>query len=179
MADEGLSPERVIAGSDFLSALLKLGLDPEGLFWAYDLSVDEPAIVLTTSFYDQVGPLEINKLLFKAYNQAITPTSISPFLVRLQSPTDSISQTIDRLLKRLDGDTGLERKGKSRTYDARWLSSKYPASTDLVEVMSFILPGTPLQLYPTGFYIWKPAVSAGRRAGQWQKIRHNLDALAA
>lgn len=180
MAKESLSPERIKAGADFLAALRRLGLDPESLFWAYDENIGELAIVLITSFYDQVGPLEINKLLFRAYNLAVTPASISPFIVRLQSPKDDVSRLVGELVRELDGRIFRTRPNEQFANGTGWKFTKWPDLGELNDIVRYVrLLGMPLRVYPEGFYIWRPAVSAGQRAGQWQKIRYNLNALAA
>jgi hypothetical protein len=89
--DQSKLEERSLkAGSDYLAALQKLGLDPEGLFWAYDEAVKHHVLVLVTSLYDFAGPLELSKTLFKAYAASVTPQEIDPFVVRLHSPEHAI-----------------------------------------------------------------------------------------
>jgi hypothetical protein len=84
-----LDVSRRSAGSHYLVALRKLGLEPAALFWAYDTVVKSFVLVLITEFFDYKGPYEISKLLFKAYNAAATPREIDPFIIRLHSPAQS------------------------------------------------------------------------------------------
>jgi hypothetical protein len=58
--------------------------------WAHDDTVGGFVLVLITQFFDFKGPLEISKLLFKAYNSAGTPREVDPFIVRLHSPDQKI-----------------------------------------------------------------------------------------
>lgn len=85
-----LSPEHVTAGHEYLASLRKLGLDPEGLMWARDETIDEFVLVLITTHFDYAGPLEIYRLLTRAYNASATPSEIAPFIVRLHSPKQVI-----------------------------------------------------------------------------------------
>jgi hypothetical protein len=89
------------AGWEFLASLQNLGLDPQALFWAYDKVINDFVLVLITDFFDDQGPYEISKLLFRAYNVAATPKLIDPFMVRLHSPHQAFSQAIkERLFSR-------------------------------------------------------------------------------
>jgi hypothetical protein len=84
-----LNLSRQTAGSHYLDALRRLGLEPVALFWAYDTVVKSFVLVLITEFFDYKGPYEISKLLFQAYNAAATPREIDPFIIRLHSPAQS------------------------------------------------------------------------------------------
>lgn len=85
-----LPTQHVKAGTEYLASLRKLGLDPEGLMWAYDQTVDEFVLVLITAHFDFAGPHEIYRLLTRAYNASATPADITPFIVRLHSPKQAI-----------------------------------------------------------------------------------------
>ena len=90
MDQTALDIRRREAGAQYLSALRSLGLEPNGLFWAYDEATKQFALFLVTDLFDIKGPYEISKLLFKAYNRAGTPREIDPFIVRLHSPNHRI-----------------------------------------------------------------------------------------
>ena len=93
-----VTDEHLGAGAEYLRALCRLGLNPDGLFWAEDKSVGHPVLVLITSFFDHAGPYEISKRLLAAYNHAATPSSISPFIVRLHSPEQAIARQLDNAI---------------------------------------------------------------------------------
>lgn len=82
------------AGRAYLAALQNLGLNPEGLMWAYDSAVRRHVLVLVTEFFDLKGPLEISRVLFAAYNNAKTPKEIDPFVVRLHSTNQTLAKLI-------------------------------------------------------------------------------------
>jgi hypothetical protein len=89
------------AGQDYLDALKKLGLDPEALLWAYDEVIESWVLILVTPVYDIAGSLTFAKTLFKAYNLAATPKEISPFILRLHSPDQTIIRNLDAHIERI------------------------------------------------------------------------------
>lgn len=91
MAAPTLEVKYMDAGHEYLRTLRRFGLDPLALFWAYDHVAKQFVLVLVSEFFDVVGPLEISKLLFRAYNASVTPKSIDPFIIRLHSHTQPIS----------------------------------------------------------------------------------------
>lgn len=76
----------MMAGQEYLDALVQLGLIPAYLGWGWDASAQDWQLVLVTSILEAGGPLKLNQLLFKAYNAKATPKEISPFIVRVFSP---------------------------------------------------------------------------------------------
>jgi hypothetical protein len=105
-------------GREFLAALRRLRLEPEGLLWAHtgqsrdinDALADkneqselpgEWRLLLITAAVDEGGPLAMNDLLFKAYNKSATPLAISPFVVDVFSAR---SPFVERLMFALEGD---------------------------------------------------------------------------
>jgi hypothetical protein len=88
------------AGADYLTALKRFGLDPEALFWAWDRVDEQLILILVTRFFDVVGPLAVSQILFKAYNAAITPGEIDPFIVRVHSPNHNMIKTMTEALVR-------------------------------------------------------------------------------
>lgn len=105
MDSENISPTLLRAGEEYLDALRKLRLAPEGLLWARANEIrgvkvsengqlrddfdDYPGgpwhLVLVTSVIDEGGPSALNELLFKAYDASATPKEISPFIVEVMS----------------------------------------------------------------------------------------------
>ena len=86
MDSRPVSPEYLKAGQDYLDALVSLGLTPHYLGWGWEQIAEKWVLVLITPIVDAGGPLELNKLLFRAYNAKATPKEISPFIVRVFSP---------------------------------------------------------------------------------------------
>lgn len=84
------------AGKEYLASLNSLGLEPEGLLWARDKTIDRFVLVLITSQFDSVGPTEIYRLLTLAYQASVTPREINPFIVRLHSTNQRIVPLIER-----------------------------------------------------------------------------------
>ena len=85
------------AGRDYLKAIEALGLELAALFWAKDDIAKQYVLVMFTDVFDYIGPYEISKKLFDAYNLAGTPKSIDPFIVRLHSPQQQIAKAIDQV----------------------------------------------------------------------------------
>jgi hypothetical protein len=94
MADEALPAGFIEAGQNYLDSLRRLRFEPDGLFWAWDKTVEEFVLVLVTRHFDYSGPYEIFRLLTLAYNQSATPKEISPFIVRLHSPEQAIIRNL-------------------------------------------------------------------------------------
>lgn len=74
------------AGREYLEALQRLDLDPEGLMWAVDKESGQKVLLLVTGLFDLAGPLKLSELLFRAYNASATPQEIDPFIVETHSP---------------------------------------------------------------------------------------------
>jgi hypothetical protein len=149
------------AGQEYLSALRKLGLDPDGLFWARDATMGEFVLVLITSQVDFVGPLEIYRLLTRAYNLAATPAAISPFIVRIHSPAQHIVERI------------------SNVWGARL---KFHGSEGWFEAeRSLVHVGIEdLQFHFAWVYAFNPKkLKTGDRVRKWARFKRNVEALAA
>ncbi len=154
--------ERKEAGRAYLAALQKLGLDPEGLFWARDNFDNRLILILVTRYFDIVGPTALSNLLFKAYNAAATPKEIDPFIVDLHSPDHHMIRTmIEALDKFKEQVIDTHKMKKSELADA-FLSTE-TISIPLAEV-----------------YVWKdirrPTVDLLRK---WGFIERKVDELAA
>lgn len=97
MAARELDLKLLKSGQEYLKSLERLGLRPDGLFWAFDKTVDIFVLVLVTDEYDYAGPLKLSSTLLEAYRKSETPIEIDPFIVRLHSPFHTIIQKIDGL----------------------------------------------------------------------------------
>ena len=98
MAAPELDVTHGTAGAEYFAAIRKLGLEPDALFWAWDSTVEQMVLVLVTRQFDRVGPLELSRRLFAAYNATATPKEISPFVIRLHSPQQAIIQQVAKLV---------------------------------------------------------------------------------
>ncbi|MDP4026230.1 hypothetical protein Q8W71_26745 [Methylobacterium sp. NEAU 140] len=94
-----LSLDQLEAGRAYYEALGKLGLNPEGLLWAYDYEDRAFRLWLIWSGIDQYGPLAISKLLFKAYRAAALPRKISPFSVHIVNNSHVLAISIENISK--------------------------------------------------------------------------------
>jgi hypothetical protein len=158
MDDDALPSGYLEAGRDFWTALRQLGLVPEALFWAQDKSIGEFALVLITSHFDTKGPTEIYRLLTQAYNLAATPATISPFIIRLHSPSQAISEAI------LEGEYSTNADFAYFTLDRgdlkyrdKWIyTAKYKNGRVKVNKLSPV-----------------------ERARQWKRFKENVERLAA
>lgn len=170
MDQKDLGIERYDAGRDFLAALRSLGLNPEGLFWAYDEVVSEFVLVMITAAFDYAGPLELSRKLFAAYNAAATPKQISPFILRLHSP----AQRIYRELSPVQSWTGHEGVSKE-DYDRQVLSGEREAfAVSHFEYGGLV--GFGAWIYVHTSVVIKPTIEAGR---SWNRFRRNVEALQA
>lgn len=86
-------------GRAYLGSLQTLGLRPNALFWAYDRVTCDFVLVLITEVFDAVGPLELSRLLFKAYNAHVTPQAIDPFIIRLHSTDHQVAREMDKSMQ--------------------------------------------------------------------------------
>jgi len=86
MDRDAVSAQYLKAGESYLTSLRQLGLNPMFLGWGKEVASGDWVLGMVTSVVDAGGPLELNKLLFRAYNADATPREISPFIVRVYSP---------------------------------------------------------------------------------------------
>ena len=151
-----------MAGASYLAALRALGLDPEALFWAWDRAEDRYVLMLVTRYFDIVGPAEVSKLLFKAYNKARTPKEIDPFILRIHSPDHRM---IRALTDAIDG-------FRIQMVDTGKIASE--------EVISSVFDTGPMAFPMKDIYVWKdvrrPGVDLLRK---WKFISRKVDGLAA
>ena len=161
MASYTLPPDHLSAGADYLAALRNLGLDPEGLLWAYDRTISEFALVLITGQFDFVGPTEIYQTLTRAYNVAATPEAISPFIVRLHSP----AQEIVRELRVAYG------------WDIR-VDPLEAAPPDLKVDIQLNVGDLTFELAWV-YHLRQRKIAPAERARRWRRFKGNVEALAA
>lgn len=109
MAQVFVDEARHAAGAAYFSALERVGLEPDGLFWAWDKIDDRFVLVLVSRFFDIAGPLKLSQLLFRAYRAEITPAAIDPLALRLHSPAQSWLRDLATRQTQIQGasDTGL------------------------------------------------------------------------
>lgn len=98
MDQKELGLTRYDAGAEYLSALRRLRLEPEALFWAYDHSDRQFFLVVVTDLIDHAGPLPLMQLLFDAYNLSATPKEVDPFFIRVHSPHQNIYRELRKFL---------------------------------------------------------------------------------
>jgi hypothetical protein len=98
MAQDLVTDAHLAAGRDYLVALRAHGVDPEGMCWMTVPGRDEPQLALITSLVDRVGPGDIQAVLFKAYDGALTPRSIDPWIVSLFSPSTAFALGLRRAM---------------------------------------------------------------------------------
>lgn len=96
MAEISLNPdpltvERKRAAADYLAALQSHGVKPDGFAWALDGN-GEFHLLLVTSLVDRVGPKTVYDTLFKAYDRALTPKTIDPWIVSAFSPKSDLGK---------------------------------------------------------------------------------------
>jgi hypothetical protein len=158
MANESLPSGYLKAGADYLKALRTLGLEPEALLWAKDRTINEFALVLITSHFDFKGPREIYRLLTLAYNRAATPATISPFIIRLHSPRQVISQQILESEWSTSGTFAIMTLNRGDlTYQDKWIyTAKYKKGAVKVRRLNSV-----------------------ERSKQWNKFKSNVERLAA
>ena len=85
---------RLKAGREYLTALKRLGFNPDALLWAgVGAEAGEGAmeLLVVTTWADNIGPKAIYDLLFEAYDASATPKEIDPFIVSLFSPHTQVA----------------------------------------------------------------------------------------
>lgn len=167
MAAPDLEEKALSAGQDYAAAMEKLGFDMQALFWAYDLEIETHVLVLITDFFDHMGPLEISRKLFRAYNLAATPQNIDPFVIRLHSPQQTAAREYLNFVR------------------SGWTIQKVTKAGDRepVDVQAKILsldtyglhlrPEWAIRLWP------QPKRSSVDISRRWQRFSRNLEKLAA
>lgn len=89
-----LAPTFLSAGKEYVETLERLGMDIEIACWAYDAAIGGFVLLMVTDFFDAKGPMEISKVLFRAYRASVTPTEVDPFMVRLHSTNHKFASEI-------------------------------------------------------------------------------------
>jgi hypothetical protein len=157
--DKPVLPEALkSAGADYQKRLKALGLDPEGVLWAFDQQEHKFHLWLVWSGVDAFGPYQLTKLLFKAYRLSALPQEIDPFTVEVLSPRARMAHALRKLLAVADEKGPQEMKV---TAD--------PDGTD--EVIRF-----------KSAWIYKfdkKDLSAPKVRRDWKRFQSNVSALAA
>lgn len=186
MDSEDLSTTLLKAGEEYLAALRRLHLEPDGLLWARENEVrtsEDPDgktetnnlgdwhLVLVTSTIDVAGPLAMNALLFKAYNLSATPQEISPFIVDVMSTNSGfVRELVESLREHDDMRAGLGIFGFGDGENARSFAEFVPNQA-LVDGLWF----NKKWIYHLTNY--KPKEVAGEKA--WRDFKRSVNALAA
>ena len=144
-----LPPAFMTAGKEYVSTLERLGMDIEIACWAHDNVTSSFVLLMVTDFFDAKGPLEVSKVLFRAYRSSITPREIDPFSIRLHSTHHVFAKEIrlwapgtwvqkyDPKTRSNVGPKASVRGGTSQgiTFDVDWLiSSAEPRERKSVEI---------------------------------------------
>ena len=172
MAGQALPSEHLTAGRDYLSALQRLGMRPQFLGWGWEFASEHWLLVLVTPIVDRGGALELNDLLFRAYNAEATPRAISPFIVRVFSPevvgialdmVNSVDLKIDRVT---------DRYGRPKT-----LSGNEGKPVDILEVSTefFGIKLSSKDVYRTSV---PEKRSNFDRSHEWQRFKTNVMKLS-
>jgi hypothetical protein len=98
-ADRRVTAKHLRAGRDYLAALREHGFEPEGMCWAVHKERGEASLVLVTAPVDRIGPAAVHEILFKAYDAAVTPPAIDPWIVALYSPAMALPQALDEAIR--------------------------------------------------------------------------------
>jgi hypothetical protein len=159
---QALPSGRLEAGSDFLAALKKLGLEPDGLLWAYDTTFDEFVLVMITAQFDFVGPRAIYELLTTAYKLEATPQAVSPFIVRIHSPNQ---QVVTELRKAYGWDIRVDPIVEREGVHA-WATVELKVG-DLTFQMDWV------------YFIRDKKVRPVERSRRWARFQRTVEALAA
>lgn len=164
MAQEPLSEERREAGGDYLAALQRLGLKPEGLLWAFHQERKELQLAMVTSLVDRIGSLDIYKVLMQAYDAAGTPKSVDPFIVSLYSPNSIFA-------------TGL--KG---AYDIEIAGNPHGklSTGETVDLGEIWFQAGSFTFRKSWVYVaLRRAPESRHQIKEWDRFRHNVERLAA
>lgn len=163
-------------GARYLDALRKLGLDPDCLLWAEDEVIGHPVLVLVTDQFDRVGPLDLSRTLFKAYDLAGTPREVNPFILRLHSPRQAIIQEMDN--------AGFEHVANKKSQLKVAPFAEHGSIEEPRDIardgLSFSAGG--LKFRMNWVHKWKlPAkrLNAVEAARRWRRFSENVDRLAA
>lgn len=175
MDSRPVPPQYLTAGQEYLDAMISLGLIPAYLGWGWDIADKQWHLVMVTSILDAGGPLELNRLLFKAYNAKATPKEISPFIVRVFSPEvvanaggddfwflgmkdDLMIESVQRGGKKVGGGDKVENVQKTFM------------GLELEMLNSYRVPPQKLAQVKPSYHV---------RREQWQRFRRNVERLAA
>jgi hypothetical protein len=163
MASEALPAKYLDAAQEYLAAITKLGLRPSFLGWGRQITTGQWLLVLITSIIEAGGPLELNRLLFAAYNAGGTPKEISPFIVRIYSP---------EMLPIMQHFQPLHWVGK----EVRQESSGASGKAQSVEFVSLDLT---IDSQDAVWIDLDRQSTYQKRREEWSRFKHNVEKLAA
>jgi hypothetical protein len=163
MAAPAIDQRQIDAGFEFDKTLTELGLDANGVLWAFDRDLDHHVLVVITDFFDFKGPLEISKALFAAYNAAILPKEIDPFIVQLYSTRQPFARNL------------LDFAGNRADYVDEETGEKKPLD-DLIEL------GVGSLAFKQNWVI-KRLIKSDRKSAElsrrWKRFEANVEKIAA
>lgn len=160
---ERVSPERFAAGRDYLTALHSNGLRPEALMWAWNRQREDLVLLLVTSLVDRVGPEAVYRTLFQAFDSAVTPAAIDPWIVEVYSPDTIFAAKLERSFElRLGGGTLVMADGQhQRNAYFTLMAERYSIVADWV----YVRP--------------EPKPKANEQLAGWRRFRRHVEAAAA
>lgn len=174
-----LTPGMLLAGAEYLAALRAHGLDPQALCWMYHVRPAEMRLALVTSLVDRVGPGEVYDALFKAYDAAVTPKEIDPFIVTAYSPASLGGADLVGTFATMHGEgpyggeftQALSAKGMDNL-------SVSPGSVGQHDVV--FDSNDPRVILGPGIYVMKQKPnSASQDMRQWKRFTRKIEELAA
>lgn len=156
-----LSTERRQAAADYLAALRAHGVHPEGFAWAID-ATGQFHLLMVTSLVDRVGPQVVYDTLFKAYDRAVTPKAIDPWIVSAFSPKSGFGKAY---LEIIDIQIGFH------TEDGQDLSEEFAFVTQSIG---------PFRIRGNWMYIkGKPVSNPEAQLRGWHRFTKDIEKLAA
>lgn len=150
------------AGFAFRDSITRLGLSVEGLLWVNLPGTQKFEMWIVWSGLDAYGPLEIAKLLFRAYNAAALPKAIDPFDISVVGP----EHVVARLHAAFSG------KNEIKPPDAAEYGALYLQEGEDTEVLCAVKRSW--ILLPVKRRLPKKEITRG-----WRRFRENVERLAA
>jgi hypothetical protein len=116
--------ELLRSGREYHVALTRLGLNPEGVLWVFDLKAESFKLWIIWSGVDTFGPVSIFRQLFKARNVGLLPSGVDPFAISVRSTDDVLVRKLMQLHSELSPDDFIEVQFGS-AYDPAWETGLY------------------------------------------------------
>ncbi|WP_156648329.1 hypothetical protein [Methylobacterium sp. Leaf108] len=169
MAYRELSLDQINSGKLFLLNLKSLGMNPEGMGWAWDKDAEAHTLLLFTSVFDRLGPHEIYDLLFLAYRKQLTTPDVPPTRIYVTSPKTTLYQCMAQLYNRITVFDHVV----SETLDRGTLRGMDAVTFSADQTQNF-------QIFGGGIYLLEGAKpSKASISGQAKKFRENIIKRAA